>query len=137
MQSWEDIVKGGACSREAQSAWMHSLRPKTAYVEFVFNQGDKKHPLFDLLAHLESTRTVGVKPGNGYGNTRDKAVKHRFAYDRDIIDAINELGAFFPDVKSKIQWTRLGDVDVVFLDKRGNTLGATVTHERMLVVPSD
>lgn len=137
MQSWEDIVKGEAYSREAQSAWMHSLRPKTAYIDFVFNQGDKKHPLFDLLAHLESTRTVGVKPGNGYDNTRHKAVKHRFAYDRDIIDALDDLGAFFPEKRSKNPWTRLGDVDVVFLDSRGKTLGATVTHERMLVVPSD
>ena len=137
MQSWEDLVKGETYSREAQTAWMHSLSPKTAYIEFVFNQGDKKHPLFALLTHLESVRTVGIEPGNGYGNMRHKAVKHRFAYDHDIIRAIDDLGAFFPDTPTKDQWTKLGDVDVVFLDIRGKTLGATVTHERMLVVPND
>lgn len=117
---------------------MHSLRPNTAYVEFVFNNGDGDHPLLEQLVHLESTRTVGVTPGNGYYyRPRPAAIKRKFAYDRDIIRAIDSLGCFFPAATSSRQWTGLGDVDVVFLDKRGKTIGATVSHEGMIITPND
>lgn len=73
-------------SRAEQSAWKHSLQPNTAYVDFVFNNGDGEHPLLEQLAHLESTRTVGVASGNGYYyRPRPAAIRRRFAYDRDII----------------------------------------------------
>jgi len=117
---------------------MHSLRPNTAYVDFVFNNGDGDHPLLEQLAHLESTRTVGVEPGNGYYfRPRPTVIKRRFAYDRDIIRAIDSLGCFFPESTSSQQWTGLADVDVVFLDKRGKMIGATVTHEGMIITPDD
>lgn len=99
---------------------------------------DACHPLLEQLAHLESTRTVGVGPGNGYYHRpRPKVVKRRFAYDRDIIRAIDALGCFFPDPNSSEQWTGLGDVDVVFLDKDEKMLGATVTHEGLIIMPDD
>lgn len=121
-----------------QSAWMQSMRPQTARIEFVFSNGDKRHPLLELLAHLESVRTIGVGPGNGYyGRARPTVVKRSYAYDRDIIRAIESLGCFFPEAVNKKQWTELGDVDVIFLDKRGKMLGATVTHEGMIVTPED
>lgn len=117
-----------------QSAWMQSMRPKTARIEFVFNNGDKGHPLLELLAHLDSVRTIGVGLGNGYyGRDRPNAVKRSYRYDRDIIRAIESLGCFFPEGASEKQWTELADVDVVFLDQRGKTLGATVTHEDMII----
>lgn len=117
---------------------MHSLRPNTAYVDFVFNNGDGDHPLLEQLAHLESTRTVGVAPGNVYYyRSRPAAIRRRFAYDRDIIRAVDNLGCFWPDLASSEQWTELGDVDVVFLDKQGKMLGATVTHEGMIITPND
>lgn len=123
-------------SRVEQSAWMHSLRPQTARVEFVFNNGDEGHPLVDQLAHLSSTRTIGVRAGNGYYVlNRPTVVKLSYAYDRDIIRAIDSLGCFWPDAGSKEQWTELGDVDVVFLDAKGLLLGATVTHERLIITP--
>lgn|GEM_PF-5776648 len=129
---------GKFVSRAEQSAWMHSLRPNTAYVDFVFNNGDGDHPLLEQLAHLESTRTVGVEPGNGYYfRPRPTVIKRRFAYDRDIIRAIDSLGCFFPESTSSQQWTGLADVDVVFLDKRGKMIGATVTHEGMIITPDD
>ena len=117
-----------------QSAWMQSMRPKTARIEFVFNNGDKGHPLLELLAHLDSVRTIGVGPGNGYyWRGRPNVVKRSYQYDRDIIRAIESLGCFFPEGASEKQWTELADVDVVFLDQRGKTLGATVTHEDMII----
>lgn len=121
-----------------QAAWMQSMRPKTARIEFVFNNGNKRHPFLELLAHLDSVRTVGVGPGNGYyGRSRSSVVKRSYAYDRDIIRAIEIFGCFFPEVASKKQWTELGDVDIIFLDKRGKMLGATVTHEGMIITPDD
>ncbi|WP_396668484.1 hypothetical protein [Microbacterium sp. R86528] len=50
---------------------------------------------------------------------------------------IDGLGGFFPDAASTAPWTGLGDVDVVFLDKHGKVLGATVTHEGMIITPVD
>lgn len=129
---------GKYISRAAQSEWMHSLRPNTSHIEFVFNNGDEGHPLFEELAHLRSIRTVGVEPGNGYYfRPRPKVVKRRFDYDRDVIRAIDRLGCFFPDSVSSEQWPELGDVDVVFLDKLGKMLGATVTQEGMIITPDD
>lgn len=114
------------------------MRPKTARIEFVFSNGDEKHPLLELLAHLGSVRTIGVGPGNGYyGRARPNVVKRTYEYDRDIIRAIESLGCFFPEPESKEQWTELGDVDVVFIDKYGKMLGATVTHEGMIITPED
>lgn len=125
-------------SREEQSEWMHSLRPKTAYIDFVFSNGDAGHPLLELLAHLPSTRTIGAHPGNGYYvYSRPTVVTRRYAYDRDIIRVIDSLGCFFPDTASTAEWTELGDVDVVFLDKDEKLLGATVTHEGMIITPED
>ena len=115
---------------------MHSLRPQTARIEVIFEDGDTNHPLTTLLAHLDSTRTVGVD-GYLYGHPRPKAVKRSYAHDRDIIRAIESLGCFWPDAHSPAhspaQWTELGNVDVVFLDAKGQVLGATITHERMIV----
>ncbi|MGA4508137.1 hypothetical protein ACQB6R_03790 [Propionibacteriaceae bacterium G1746] len=127
-------------SHEAQLAWLQSLRARTAHIEFVFNDGDEGHPLLDHLGHLNSTRTVGVGAGNGYARPRPNAVKHRFAYDRAIIRAIDDLGGFFPDdpfPNPSPRWTGLGDVDVVFLDEHDRVLGATVTHEGLIITRSD
>ncbi|WP_146137427.1 hypothetical protein [Gulosibacter molinativorax] len=100
----------------------------------MFNDGaDTEHPLSSMLAHLHSTRTVGVGPGNGYAKERPNSVTLRYAYDRDIIRAIESLGGFFPDESNPKHWTGLGDVDVIFLDGRGHVIGATVTHEGMLI----
>lgn len=120
-------------SCEEPSAWIKSLRPHIAHIELVFNNGDSGHPLLGQLEHLESTRTVGVRPGAGYSRPRPDAVKRRFAYNRDILRTLDDLGGFFSEAASPDPWTALGDVDVVFLDKRGNLLGATVTHERMII----
>ncbi|KSU67130.1 hypothetical protein [Arthrobacter sp. NIO-1057] len=75
-----------------QSAWMQSLRSKTARIEFVFNNGDEKHRLLELLADLVSLRTIGVEVGNGYyGRGRSNVVKRSYPYIRDIIRAILSL----------------------------------------------
>lgn len=125
-------------SPAAQSEWMHSLRPQMAFVDFVFSNGDEGHPLLEMLAHLPSTRTVGVGPGNGYyWRGRPSVIRRRYAYDRSIIRAIDELGVFFPGPGSAEHWTELGDVDVIFLDARERMLGATVTHEGMIITPED
>ena len=119
-----------------QRAWMQSVRPSTVRSEFVFSGSEEKHPLLDLLAHLDSERTIGAGPGNGYyGRDRPNVVKRSYAYDRDIIRAIESLGGFFPDPESTSPWTGLGDVDVIFLDRNGKLLGATVAHERMIITP--
>lgn len=129
---------GTYVSRAAQSEWMHSLRPNIAYVDFVFNDGDDGHQLLEQLAHLQSTRTVGVEAGNGYDlRPRPTAITRRYDYDRAIIRAIDDLGCFWPDSDSPERWTGLGDVDVVFLDRQREVLGATVTHEGMIVMPDD
>lgn len=64
-------------------------------------------------------------------------VKRSYAYDSDIIRAIEGPGCFFPEAASKKQWTGLGNVDIIFLDKRVKMLGATVTHEGVIVTPED
>lgn len=117
---------------------MQAVRPRTARIEFVVSNGDDQHPLLELLSHLQSVRTVGVGPGNGYYvRSRPDVVKRSYAYDRDIIRAIESLGCFFPAPESGEQWTGLGDVDVIVLDRRGAMLGATVTHESMLLSPEE
>ena len=116
-----------------QLAWMHALRAQTTHIEFVFNNGDDGHPLLSELAHLECSRSVGVEEGNGYSRPRPAAIKRRYAYDRHIIRAIEAFGGFFPDERSSEQWPEMGDVDVVFRDQRGHTLGATVAHEAILL----
>lgn len=125
-------------SLDEQREWMQSLRSRTSHIEFVFNSGeDEGHALIEQLSHLSSTRTVGVGPGNGYARSRPTAVKRRFAYDRDILRAVDGLGGIFPAEASRESWTGLGDVDVVFLDPTGRVLGATVTHEGMLITLPD
>lgn len=90
------------------------------------------------LAHLDSSRTIGAKPGNGYYfRSRPTVIKHRFAYNREIIRAIDNLGCFFPEADCPDQWTGLGDVDVVFLDKKDQMIGATVNHGGMIITPED
>jgi hypothetical protein len=118
---------------------MQSLRSKTARIEFVFNDGDEKHPLVELLAEFGSVRTIGVEVGNGYcGKSRPNVVKRSYPYDRDIIRAIESLGGgLFPGPASNERWTELGDVDVIFLDKDGKMLGATVAHGAMIITPAD
>ncbi|MGD7732779.1 hypothetical protein ACQCX5_07430 [Propionibacteriaceae bacterium G57] len=126
-------------SHEAQLAWLQSLRPRTAHIEFVFNDGDEGHPLLDHLG-TDSSRTVGVGAGNGYARPRPNAVKRRFAYDRAITRAIEDLGGFFPEDPNPDplhRWTGLGDVDVIFRDEHDHVLGATVTHEGLIITPSD
>ncbi|GAA2930275.1 hypothetical protein GCM10010458_11060 [Microbacterium luteolum] len=117
---------------------MQSLRSRTSHFEFVFNRGDDEgHALIALLAHLKSTRTVGVGPSNGYVRSRPTAVRRRFAYDRDILRAVDGLGGIFPEEASPEPWTGLGDVDIFFVDARGGVLGETVTHEQILITTQD
>lgn len=64
-------------------------------------------------------------------------MKRSYAYDHDIICAIESLGCFFPDIASKKQWTELRGVGVIVRDKPGKMLGATVTHAGMIITPED
>ena len=120
-------------TRDAQRAWLAALRPRTAQLEFVANNESAADPLLARLAHLPSILTVGVGPGNGYSRLRPTAVVHRFAYDREILRALEELGGLFAEEGSAAPWTELGDVDLVLRDAQGRAIGATVTHERMLI----
>lgn len=120
-------------TRDSQRAWLAALRSRIAHIEFVVNDESSADPLLARLAHLPSTRTVGVGPGNGYSRARPASVVHRFAYDREILRALEELGGLFAEEGSAAPWTQLGDVDVVLRDAANRAIGATVTHERVLL----
>lgn len=124
---------GVAIARDAQLEWMQSLRPRIAHIELVFNDGSAAYRLLPRLTHLKPTKSDGVGPGAGYARSRPAAVKHTFAYDREILRLFIALDGFFSDDVGKEPWPELGDVDVVFLDDQGMMLGATVAHERMII----
>lgn len=124
--------------RVAQRDWMRALRSRIAAIELVFHQGDDDHPLTARLAALGADRQVGVGPRPGYTRPEPAAVLHRYRYDREILTAIDELGGLFEPVTTRFgesaRFTALGDVDVVFLDSSGRVIGATVTHEGLILV---
>ena len=62
-------------------------------------------------------------PGHGYSRPRPNSSLHRYAYDREIIRAIDELGGLFAADPALEPFSGLGDVDVVFVDSRGVALG--------------
>jgi hypothetical protein len=122
--------------RTAQREWMRSLRSRTAHIELVFHDGDTDHPLSRTLAWLEPSRWVGVGVRPGYHRPQPTAVLHRYSYDRAILHALDDLGGIFEYVSTPTgdlaRFTRLGNVDVTFLDRHGSVLGSTVTHEGLV-----
>lgn len=126
--------------RASQLEWMRSLRSQTAQIEMVFHNGDDQHPFVEELAWLNPHRQVGVDVRPGYERPQPKAVLHRYPYDRAIIRALVDLGGFFVPISSphgdRVEYTGLGNVDITFLDQRGVVLGATVTHEGLILMPA-
>ncbi|MBB5750333.1 hypothetical protein GGQ69_002672 [Micrococcus sp. TA1] len=122
----------------AQRKWMRSLRSATAYIELVFHDGDNEHPLSRTLAWLDPIRQIGVGARPGYQRPQPSAVLHRYSYDRAILHALEELGGIFEYVSTptgdRVRFTRLGNVDVTFLDRHGSVLGSTVTHEGLILL---
>ena len=125
--------------RAAQREWMRSLRSTTAYIELVFHGGDNEHPLSRTLAWLDPVRQIGVGARPGYQRPQPSAVLHRYFYDRAILQALEDLGGIFEYVSTPtgdlVRFTRLGNVDVTFLDRHGSVLGSTVTHEGLILAP--
>lgn len=125
----------------AQLEWMQSLRARTATIELVFHDGDADSKLAEKLKHLNPTREIGVGKLPGYEKPAPHAVLHRYAYDRGILEAIEELGGLFENTSTKqgdnTEFTQLGNVDVTFRDEHGNVLGATVTHEGLILRPRE
>lgn len=131
-----EVVTG--LDRGAQLEWMRSLRPRTAFIELVFCDGDDSHPLVGRLSVLKPSRRKGVGVRPGYSRSQPDAVLLRYRYDREIVRALEDLGGFFSYVATptgdQIHETDLGNVDVAFLDAGGDLLGATVTHEGLVLV---
>lgn len=122
-----------------QRAWMQSLRPRTAAVELVFHIDDATHPLTQELAWLAPVHQHGVGTRPGYPRPQPRAVLHRYPYDRAVVRALDGLGGLFEWVSAPrgdtVRLTRLGDVDVTFLDSSDTVLGSTVTHEGLILSP--
>lgn len=122
-----------------QSELWRQLRPRTAVVELVFHAGDSGHPLAESLAWLHPSRTVGAGMRVGYSRPQHAAVLHRYAYDRAIFTALDDLGGLFTCSASpagdRVDFTHIGDVDLTLLDGRGQVLAATVTHEGLIFTP--
>lgn len=127
--------------RASQMAWMNSLRPIVTTIELLFHDGDTDHPLVIALASLSPIRQKGVGPRPGYRRPQPNAILHRYPYDRAIVRTINELGGLFEYVAAAtgdtVHFTRLGNVDVTFLDRYDEVLGSTVTHEGLILTPVD
>jgi len=136
-----DFAATPAMDRESQMAWMQSLRHKTATVELLFHDGDAGHSLTHELAWLSPLRQEGVGARPGYQRPQPTAILHRYPYNRAILHALNELGGLFEYVTAPtgdtVNFTRLGNVDVTFLDYSGKVLGSTVTHEGLVLSPMD
>lgn len=130
-----------APSPEDQLALLQTLRPRMSSLEFVFHDGDAGHPLAERLSHLHPERSeeVGVRPG--YQRAAHGAVLHRYTYDRGIITALGDLGGLFTHVShprgDRVEWTRLGDVDLSAYDAAGRLFLYTVTHEGLVFVADE
>ena len=128
-----------AVDQAGQATWMESLRPRTTTIELLFHDGDTDHPLTHGLAWLSPIRQVGVGARPGYPGPQPNAVLHRYPYDRAILHALNGLGGLFEYVSAPtgdtVNFTRLGNVDVTFLDHSDTVLGSTVTHEGLILSP--
>lgn len=134
-----ELVVLPAVDQAGQAQWMESLRPRTTTVELLFHDGDTDHPLTHELAWLSPLRQVGVGARPGYPRPQPTAVLHRYPYDRAILRALNDLGGLFEYVSAPtgdtVSFTRLGNVDVTFLDHANTVLGSTVTHEGFILSP--
>lgn len=135
-----DLEAVAGLDLSAQREWMRSLRSRCATIELLFHDGDVDHPLTQRLAWLAPTRTVGVGQRPGYQKAHPSAVLHRYAYDRAILHALDELGGLFEYTQAprgdRVRFTRLGNVDVTLLDRFDTVLGSTVTHEGLILRPS-
>lgn len=131
----ELVAAGDAefATHESRSAWMKLLRAETSRIDLIFNAEDKEHPFIARFAHLEIEQRLGVQAGHGYSRPRPRSSLHRYAYDRELFHAIDELGGLFAADPTHGPFSALGDVDVVFVDSQGVALGATVAHERMIL----
>jgi hypothetical protein len=120
---------------------MQSLRASTAHIELLFHDGDTDHPLSSTLAWLNPSRRVGVGIRPGYRRPQPSAVLHHYPYDRAIVRALDDLGGIFQYVRDPagdvVRFTGLGNVDITFVDRSGSILGSTVTHEGLVLMPSD
>lgn len=89
------------------------------------------------MAGSRPPRGVGARPG--YPRPHPRAVLHRYRYDRAILRALIDLGGLFEYVSDPlgdtVRFTRLGNVDVTFLDQTDAVLGSTVTHEGLILTP--
>lgn len=132
-----DVTPG--LDRAEQLEWLRSLRPLTRSIELVFRDGDAGHPLVRSLAWLAPIRRVGVGARPGYPRAQPSAVLHRYRYHRSIFQALADLGGFFHYVSAptgdRVAFTRLGNVDVTFLNHSDRVLGSTVTHEGLILTP--
>ncbi len=118
---------------------MKSLRAQTTTVELVFHDGDADNPLAEKLKRLMPVREIGVGKRPGYQKPAPHAVLHRYAYDREVLRAIEELGGLFTYASTAtgetVNFSHLGNVDVAFIARDGAVLGATVTHEGLILRP--
>lgn len=139
MSTKAEFVVIPALDEAAQAKWMESLRPKTATIELLFHDGDTDHRLTHELEWLSPIRQEGVDARPGYLRPQPTAVLLRYPYDRAIFRALNELGGLFEYVSAatgdSVNFTRLGNVDVTFLDQSDTVLGSTVTHEGLILSP--
>lgn len=125
-----------------QLALLHDLRSRMAVLEFVFHDGDAGHPLVDALSHLHPERSmdVGVRPGYRR-SPAPGSVLHRYVYDRGIITALRDLGGLFTSVShprgDRVEWTRLGNVDLSAYDAIRRLFLYTVTHEGLVYVADE
>lgn len=132
-----DLIPGLDLAEQVQ--WKRSLRPRTASIELVFHDGDANHLLATALAWLAPLRHVGVGARPGYQRPQPSAVLHRYRYDRSILQAVADLGGLFEYVSAptgdSVTFTRVGNVDVTFLDHSDTVIGSTVTHEGLILTP--
>lgn len=139
MSTSADFLAIPGLDRAAQVAWMQSLRPRATTIELLFHDSDVSHPLTLELAWLVPARQEGVGARPGYPRPHPRAVLHRYRYDRAILRALIDLGGLFEYVSDPlgdtVRFTRLGNVDVTFLDQTDAVLGSTVTHEGLILTP--
>lgn len=116
---------------EEQRALLTSLRPRTAWLEWVVRRGVSAEPLAALLDGFDPVRTTGVAPRPGYPKPDPDATVLLCRSHRDLFARLAEAGLFTVEHDrrgDRVEATAVGLVDIGFLDDRQRLLCSTVTH---------
>lgn len=139
----DDLRDARIRSREDYLALLDRVCPHTAALEFVVRgavtrpRGGRAevahHPLLDALAPFDPQTREGAGPRPGHPDPDPAALTVRVRHDRGVFEVLRGYENLFTYVASprgdRVEFTDLGDVDVLCYDAAGDVVLATVTRE--------